>query len=93
MGDDFLALHHHVDEVVSHVEDSVRAIQQDILVVIEALKVVEGKLLDLLEHRYVQRVLFGVLIVGQECSTNSIVFIDRPLLNDHVFLTSNFVDN
>ena len=59
----------------------------------EALKVVERKLFYFLEDRHVQGVLFRVFVVGQECSTNSIVFVDCTLLNDLVLLRSYFVDN
>ena len=93
MRNDFLAFHHHFDEVVSHVENSVCAIQQYVLVVVEALKVVDRKLFDFLIYMYVQRILLTVLIVGQECTTNSIVFVNCALLNNHILLASNFVNN
>ena len=92
-GNNFLAFHNHVNEVVSHVEDCVRVVQYYVLVVVEAFKVVERKLLDLLEFRYVQRVFLCVLVVGQECSANSIVFVDCTLLDDLVLLTRYFVYN
>lgn len=40
MRDDLLAFHQHVDEVVSHIEDCVRAIDQDVFGVEKALEVV-----------------------------------------------------
>ena len=46
-----------------------------------------------LEDRHVQWVLFRVFVVGQECSTNSIVFVDCTLLDDLLLLTRYFVYN
>jgi hypothetical protein len=89
---DFLAFNQHIDEVVSHVEDRICRIYQDVFWVKKAFKVVERKLFYFLIFRNIQRVQLWVFVESQECSTNSIILVVCTLLDDLVLFTSNFVD-
>ena len=93
MWKDFLAFYKHLNEVIGHYEDCISASHKHVSVVKEAFKVVKRKLFDFLEYLYVQRVLLRAFVVGQKCSTNSIIFVECTLLDDWVLLSSNFVYN
>jgi hypothetical protein len=76
------APHYHVDKVVSHIEDRVSAVDQSVLMVEEAFEEVKRKLSHEFGILLVDGVFLVVLEVGEESSSDAVVFINCTLLDN-----------